>query len=109
MTEPHISEYHHDCPTLYELLPRFYEAPTLTSGIENYRVLSSLLIHDYKQVVECLELLGLDESVMTALREAEYAIGEELACEEPSHHEIFEQFLNDGMKFLPALRAAHLV
>ena len=109
MTEPHDCEYRHDCPTLDELLPRFYAAPTLSFGHDHYRVLTSLLYYGFDSIIGRLDMVGLDDSVMSALREARDEIDSELACEDPVHHEIFEQFMKDGMKFLPALRAAHRV
>jgi hypothetical protein len=109
MTEPHICEYTHDCSTLYDLLPRFYSAPSLTLGSETYRVLCFLMIAAFDEVIERIDMIGLDESVVTALREARDKIDSELICENPVHNEIFVQFVNDGMKFLPALQAAHRV
>jgi hypothetical protein len=109
MTEPHICQYTHDCPTLDEFLPRFYEAPTLTFGSEHYGILCTLLILNFEYVIERLDMLGLDDSVMAALNNACDVIASELMCENVVHKEIFEQFLRDVMKFLPALQAAHRV
>lgn len=109
MTEPHICEYTHDCPTLDELLPRFYEAPTLTLGYHHHDVLSIILVSSFEQVIERLDMLGLDESVMTALHNAREVIESEIMCQSAEHSEIFQQFLKDGMKFIPALQAAHRV
>ena len=109
MTERHICEYTHDCPTLDERLPRFYQAPTLSFGVDHYLILTTLLYYGFDEVIERLDKVGLDDTVMSALREARDEIDSELSCTDPVHNEIFEQFLKDGMKFLPALRAAHRV
>ena len=109
MTEPHICQYTHDCPTLDELLPDFYAAPTLSFGVETYRSRATLLYYGFDAIIERLDMVGLDDSVMEALRTARDEIDSELACVVPAHNEIFEQFMKDGMKFLPALRAAHRV
>jgi hypothetical protein len=109
MTEPHICQYTHDCPTLDELMPRFNEAPTLTFGSEHFGILSTLLILSFEDVIERLDMLGLDDNVMAALNNARDLIASELRCEDVAHNEIFRQFLEDGMKFLPALQAAHRV
>ena len=71
--------------------------------------MTTLLYWGFDSIIERLEMVGLDDSVMAALRQARDEIDSELACEDPVHHEIFEQFMNDGMKFLPALQAAHRV
>ncbi len=60
-------------------------------------------------MIVTLDMLGLDHHVMLALKEARDTIDSELMCEDAVHHEIFEQFLRDGMKFLSPLQAAHQV
>lgn len=46
---------------------------------------------------------------MAALHNAREVIESEIMCTNDEHSEIFQQFLKDGMKFLPALQAAHRV
>ena len=99
----------HQCPTLEERLPRFDRAPAMSYGIDNYRVISYLLLADIDAMIANLEMLGLSDGAMLEMKEARDFIDSELMCENPVHHEIFEQFLKDGMKFVPALQAAHRV
>lgn len=81
----------------------------MTNGVDNYRVAIYLMLSDFDVVLSRLEMLGLDENVMLSMWEARETLNSELMCEDLIHHEIFEQFLKDGMKYLPALRAAHRV
>ena len=74
-----------------------------------YQINSILLVGAFDNVIERLDMLGLDESVMDALRDARNTIDTEIFCENFAHNEIFVQFVEDGMKFLPALQAAHRV
>lgn len=109
MVERHNCEYTHDCPTLEERLPRFREAPSLDFGVFSFQVSGVLLLDGFEKVIENLDLIGLDDSVMEALRKAHETIESEIYCENVAHNEIFTQFLKDGMKFIPALQAAHRV
>lgn len=99
----------HRCPSLDQLLPNLYVAPSMAHGVENYRIYSYLLLAGIDSVIVTLDMLGLEDHVMLALKEARDTIDSELMCEDLVHHEIFTQFLRDGMKFLPALQAAHRV
>ena len=99
----------HQCPTLEERLPRFDQAPSMSFGIDNYRVISYLLLADIDAMIANLEMVGLSEGAILEMKEARDNIDSEFMCENPVHHEIFEQFLKDGMKFVPALQAAHRV
>lgn len=99
----------HQYPTLEERLPRFDRAPTMSYGLENYRIVSYLLLVDLDAMIANLEMVGLSDGAILEMKEARDIIDSELMCENPVRHEIFEQFLDDGMKFVPALQVAHRV
>lgn len=81
----------------------------MSYGLENYRIVSYLLLVDLDAMIANLEMVGLSDGAILEMKEARDIIDSELMCENPVHHEIIEQFLQDGMKFVPALQAAHRV
>lgn len=77
--ERHICEYTYDCQLSKNDFQGF-ETPSPESGVSAFKAVGILLLAGFEQVIENLDLIGLDESAMEALRLAHETIESETFC-----------------------------